>query len=193
MSFTKYTMYAALLANISCLAMHLTKERLQEFINDKKQLIQIGQEYLPNDWRNNKLIIKYQELADKDGDQLAEFFDSSAMQHKILYLYHSIYTKAEYQAAKKDAVATKDNEKWYYLRIVNGNLLKDAVEEQYGVTYKELTSPGYLATHANSSDEIIAIELAKSFLMYHMRDFQKEKTGKECEPIDFRKQLPPLK
>lgn len=192
--FTKILACTALFINISCLAMHLTKERWQEFINDKKELIQIGKEYLTNDWQSNKLIAKYQELADKDEIQLAEFFGNSAMQNKILHLYHTVYTKPEYQEARKRALAsdTNDEKAWYDLRMKNGILLKDIVGKQYDITYKQLTSHCYLETHAKSSDDIITIELAKSFLMYHMRDFQKAKTGKECEQIDLRKGLQSL-
>jgi|GEM_PF-6764254 len=193
MSFIKHVTCITLIVTISCSSMHLTKERWKEFIQDKKTLIQIGKEYLPNDWQNNNLIAKYQQLADKEDDQLTEFFGTPIMQNEIIYLYHAVYTKPEFLAARKNALANINGEKaWDALRVKNGELLRGIAEGLHGITSKQPTADCYLATHANSNDKIINTELAKSFLLYHMRDFQEEKTGKKCPPIDFRKYLKPL-
>jgi hypothetical protein len=177
MALIKYTSGITLFVSICCFGMHLTQQSLTALVQEQRNIIEMGKKYLGDEWHTNNLIKKYQELSQGE-DQLASFFNQADLQQTIIYLHHRAYIHPYYQAARQSALVNEGEKMWSIFQNISANLIQNFIATEYKITCNApYTTVTHLQAHAKSDNPTIGRELAKIFLVYYLKDFEREQTN----------------
>lgn len=155
----------------------LDQKGVQEFRAAKQRLVELGKNVENCD--KNSLFNHYMNLAQQDDNQLRSSFDECHF--AIKQLYDFACNNSEVKKKFSDALSLNTDMAWNDWRKTRGCLMRKILEEK-GIVFAAPSSQ-YIAANAHLKPEALKFITASSFLLYHARQIQREKTGKDLPPL----------
>lgn len=152
--------------------LHLDRIALQEFLNNKKQMIQASQNAVSP---SNPLFKRYVDLSKLDEIAAAQEYAKPALQEKAKSFYAWISSKPEYQTALEIAKTVNTSEEWDKFRKGNAPLIMEDFQAR-GISPTASSCAAFFNANAHLSEEQIEHIVAQSFVIYYIRQLQRQQT-----------------
>lgn len=171
--------YLLVLATSPLLAMEqslqLDQTTLQEFLANKKQMVQVSQGKVDE---NNPLFKRYVGLSQLDEHELAHAYKQPTMQEKVTSFYQWLSAQPSYQSALAIAKTVNTQEAWESFRKGNGPLVLRYFDEN-GIKPITNSCADFFNGNTHLNAEQIEKVVAQSFAICYIRQLQRQQT-----PID---------
>lgn len=168
--------YVLLLSVSPLLAMEqslqLDQTALQEFLANKKQMVQVSQEKVDE---KNPLFKRYVGLSQLDEHELAHAYKHPTMQEKVTSFYQWLSSQPSYQSALAIAKTVNTQEAWESFRNGNGPLVQRYFDEN-GIKTISTSCADFFNGNNHLNAEQVEKVVAQSFVIYYIRQLQRQQT-----------------
>lgn len=153
--------------------LELDRIALQEFLNNKKQIIQASQNAVSP---SNPLFKRYINLSTLDEIAAAQEYAKPALQEKAKSFYTWLSSKPVYQNGLAHAKEKNTTEAWDAFRKGNAPLIMEDFQTR-GINPATASCEAFFNANAHLSEEQIEYVVAQSFVIYYIRQLQRQQTA----------------
>lgn len=153
-------------------SLQLDQKALQEFLANKKQMVQVSEGKVPE---TNLLFKRYVGLSQLDEHELAYTYTQPTLQEKIKSFYSWLSAFPEYQSALAIAKTVNTQEAWETFRKGNGPLVQRYFDLN-GIKTISTSCADFFNGNNHLNAEQVEKVVAQSFVIYYIRQLQRQQT-----------------
>lgn len=151
----------------------LDQTGLQEFIANKRQMVAVSEGKVDS---SNPLFKRYVDLSKLDEAATIQEYAQPALQAKVKSFYGWLSALPEYQSALAIAKTVNTNEEWDKFRKGNGPLVQQYFD-QNGIKTITTSCADFFNGNAHLNTEQVEKVVAQSFVIYYIRQLQRQQTS----------------
>lgn len=161
----------------------LDNDSLQEFIRNKQRMIEVSKETVVNP-NQNTLFCAYQRLSTLDAVATRQECTQSSLATKIKSFYAFLNNQPTYQTGLHVAKTVNTDEVWDNFRKGNGPLFRDFLAPM-NIFVATRKCSEFFNNNARLGNEQVEYVVAQSFVLYYIRQIQRNHTGKSLKEIEI--------
>lgn len=171
-----------LLSGAATFAMQLDQQALQEFVTNKKLMISVSEGKVD---ANNPLYKEYVSLSKLDAASAGRVYSLPSIQEEAQSLFDWLSNTCEYRNALAHAQKEKTTEAWEAFRKGNGPLIQRYFDEN-GIKTITTSVADFFNGNAHLDAEQVEKVVAQSFVIYYIRQMQREQTEVKPSAIQIK-------
>lgn len=162
-----------LLSGAAAYTMELDQVAMQEFLANKKQMVQVSEGKVDP---HNPLFHRYVALSKLDEAAARYEYNHPALQAQINSFYNWLSGKQAYQTALATAKKENTPEAWDAFRKGNQPLIQEDFNAR-GIKPVSTSCADFFNANSHLSPEQIEHVVAQSFVIYHIRQLQRQEAS----------------
>ena len=178
----KFFSFIILFSTTSLFSMELDKIAVEEFMSNKKFMVALSVGKVDE---NNLLFKRYVELSKRDESTFTHEYTNPEFQKKVKFFYEWISGSPEYQTAFQIAKTVNTQDAWDTFRKGNEPLVLKYLE-QNGIKTITTSCSDFFNENAHLDAEQIEKVVAQSFVIYYIRQLQRQQTAIKPSAIQIK-------